>query len=204
MQQTGAAAPGQATAASAGSLPALHRELALFVMEKLSFQIQDYHNDEFGSIAAHLAYCIETEFATQVRMAAMRAAGTLLVVLDQSDSAHASAVPEHFMGLSRSFMAALNSFIASSDIKGVRATLDMLCDVTQAQPLWFSAFAQDCVPVLLRIAEQKSVTSNLRELAFEVCVFWAEAGPALARKYGNNNRVFLQTALPTLFQLLME
>jgi len=205
MQATGSTAGGDAASGAGGSgTSTLHRELAFFILEKLSFQIHEHHRGDFAQLAAHMAYGIETEFPTEVRIAAMRAAGTLLVMLEQSTSEVASAVPQHFMGLARAYMVALNGFIASSDVKGVRATLDMLCDVTQAQPLWFASFAMDCIPVLLRIAEQKSVTSNLRELAFEVGVCWAEAGPALARKYGRNNRVFLQTTLPTLFQLLME
>ena len=192
-----------ATDSDASASTPLQREMALYLMEQLSWTILDAKVRELPAVVARFAHNIESAYPPLVRMAALRAAGTQLICIEQEASTQASLIA-HYTGLGPSFLHALNSFIQAGDTKGVRTTLDILNDVCSLQPAWFEPISSKCIPVLLQLAGQSSVEGNIRELAFEVTLAWAEAAPALARKYGGSDRVFLQATLPTLFELLMQ
>eukprot|EP01138_Halocafeteria_seosinensis_P006879 gb/GECG01007035.1/.p1 GENE.gb/GECG01007035.1/~~gb/GECG01007035.1/.p1 ORF type:complete len:1167 (+),score=159.06 gb/GECG01007035.1/:1-3501(+) len=174
------------------------REMALRIFEQLSMYFVNHMQAHFSEISRIFESCfLDGNVSSSVRVAAVRAAGTLIICLDTGAS-----VLSKLANLAAPFCAVVSNLLASNDMDRAKQVVSVLIDIADAQPTFFKGTLDDTLRLMLTITDKKDLPNDIRRLSLEFVVTLAEGAPAMARKQPHNG--FVRRTLPVVFNLMLE
>ena len=174
------------------------KEMALRIFEQISMYFVNHMQAYFNEISRIFeSSFLDGAVSGAVRVAAVRAAGTLIICLDPGANALSM-----LKNLASPFCAVVSNMLASNDMERAKQVISVLIDIADAQPTFFKATLDDTLRLMLTITDKRDLPNDIRRLSLEFVVTIAEGAPAMARKQPHNG--FVRRTLPVVFNLMLE
>jgi len=151
------------------------RETALFLLEKLAEHAEEDMKIHCSALFQVYSSCVAESLGFDVRLAAVKAAVSLLIVLDEPSRAP-------FTPLLSTMLQVLSSGLTKGDEFKSQELLESFAEFARSAPLFFKHSLKEVVAAMLTVSGSTQLDFATRAIALEVIVTLCEAAPAQMRK----------------------
>ena len=176
------------------SADAAHRESALRIFSCLARYLATLQQ-HFATFSHLIKGCME-DAAVHVKVAAMRALGSLVICIEQRSQR------KPFTQLMVVLLQAISDMLRLGAVDDTVEALEILVEIAETHPRFFSSHVGNVVEAMLVMSRTTQFDDNVRQLAVEVLLTIAEKAASMCRKMPGNS--FVKNLLPVCFQMMLE
>lgn len=169
------------------------RENALAVFNQLATYLQTKIAPHLQHIREMLAFCLNDSDSGKVRLAALEAACSVILVLEKNQYGP-------FQDLIPLLLNVLALDLNAGNVEEAAASIESIIEIAVSQASFFKKHASTVVGAMYQIAKTENLDDSVRHLAMEYMISLAETSPSLVKKIPQ----FVDNLFPLCMTMMLD
>lgn len=169
------------------------RENALAVFNQLATYLQTKVTPHLSNIREMLAFCLNDQESSKVRLAALEATCSIVLVLEKSQYGP-------FQELIPLMLGVLAQDLNAGNVESAAASIESIIEIAVSQASFFKKHATTIVGAMYQIAKTSNLDDSVRHLAMEFMISLAETSPSLVKTIPQ----FVDNLFPLCMSMMLD